>query len=48
MVYDAKQVDKVKKKFEKFRPKAIKKILEFDIPEVVQEDIGEIKLNDLP
>ena len=34
---------KVKKKFSKFRPRAMKKINDFEIPDVV-----EIKLNDLP
>ena len=35
-------------KFEKFRPKALDEIRNIDIPDVVNKDIGEINLNDLP
>ena len=42
-VYDNQEVAEVKKKFSKFRPRAMKKINDFEIPDVV-----EIKLNDLP
>ena len=42
-VYDNPEVAEVKKKFSKFRPRAMKKINDFEIPDVV-----EIKLNDLP
>lgn len=42
------QVEKVKSDFEKYRPKAIKQVLNYEMPELVKVDIGEIKLNDLP
>ena len=47
-VADVEQVNTVKKKFEKFRPKALDEIRNIDIPDVVNKDIGEINLNDLP
>ncbi len=42
-VYDTKEVASVKKKFSNFRPRAMKKVKNFEIPDIV-----EIKLNDLP
>lgn len=45
---DIKNLESVKKDFEKYRLKAIDKIMLITIPEVVNKDIGEIKLNDLP
>ena len=45
---DIKNLESVKKDFEKYRQKAIDKIMLITIPEVVNKDIGEIKLNDLP
>ncbi len=42
------QVEKVKKDFEKYRPRIIKQVLKYEMPELVKVDIGEIKLNDLP
>ncbi len=47
-VANVEQVDSVKKKFEKFRPKALNEIMDTAIPQVVNKDIGEINLNDLP
>lgn len=45
---DIKNLESIKKDFEKYRQKAIDKIMLITIPEVVNKDIGEIKLNDLP
>lgn len=47
-IYDVKKVEIVKKMFEKYRPKAIHEIKMTEIPNIVNEDIGEINLNDLP
>ena len=42
------EVMDIKKKFAKTRLKSIKLLKEFEIPPIVEESIGEIKLNDLP
>ncbi len=47
-VYNTKQVEKIKKEFEKLRPKTLKSIKKFEIPEIVKQNTDEIKLNDLP
>ena len=47
-VYSTKQVEKIKKDFNKLRPKMLKKVEEFEIPDIVKQNIDEIKLNDLP
>ena len=47
-VYSTGQVEKIKKEFNKLRPKMLKKVEEFEIPDIVKQNIDEIKLNDLP
>ena len=47
-VYSTKQVEKIKKDFNKLRPKMLKEVEEFEIPEIEKQNIDEIKLNDLP
>lgn len=42
---DINQIEIVKKNLEKFRPKALSAIKNIDIPNVVNEDIGEINFN---
>ena len=44
---DTSQIEKEKKKFEKFRAKTLKNFLDFEIPKIITLDIDEIKLNDL-
>ncbi len=46
-VYNTKQVEKIKKEFKKLRPKTLKGLQNFDIPDIVKQNIDEIKLNDL-
>lgn len=48
LVYNQKDADKIKKNFAKYRPKALDEILKTNVPNIVNRDIGEINLNDLP
>lgn len=47
-INDAQKIEMIKKKFERYRPKAINELKMTEIPDIVNEDIGEINLNDLP
>ncbi len=46
-VYNTGQVENIKKEFKKLRPRILKKMKKFDAPELVKQNIDEIKLNDL-
>lgn len=46
-VYNTTQVENIKKEFRKFRPKILKNIQRFTIPNIIKQNIDEIKLNDL-
>ena len=47
-ITNANQVDGVKKQFEKYRPKALKTIQKFELPDVIEEDFGNMQLNNSP
>ena len=48
LIANSLQVKDVKKELEKSRKKYLKKVDKFEIPLIVEENIDEIKLNDLP
>lgn len=47
-ICNANQVDGVKKQFEKYRPKALKAVQKFNLPDIIEEDYGNMQLNNLP